>query len=152
VLAPLEDLEKATHQSRGARHFVRLHRISDGDAKLVLVVYKRRREVSPQAFHPRFASGRWVVCGESLSPPVENDPMDGAHEAQSESRREGIALSCAKDLPDDAASFGVGHRSGEQAGVERRSQDAALVCLPSQLARDLQSCAGVSHTPPQIRV
>ena len=47
MLAPLEDVEKATHKSRRARYFVRLHRVSDGDTKLVLVIDKGRPEVLP---------------------------------------------------------------------------------------------------------
>jgi hypothetical protein len=38
--------------------------------------------------------------------------------------------------------------SGEEAGVERRSEDAAFVCLPFELPRELYS--RISHAPPRI--
>jgi len=79
---PLDDVEKAAHEGCSTRHFVRLHRVLDSDAKLISVIVNRRREVPPQALRRRIASDGRVVGGECLGSPVENDAMDSGHEAQ----------------------------------------------------------------------
>jgi hypothetical protein len=134
--APLDDVEKATHECCSTRHFVCLDRVSHSDAKLISVIVQSRRKVSPQALRRRIASDGRVVGGECLGSAIENDPMDGCHEPQPEGRVVGISLSSAKDLPDDASSFGVARGPGEQPSVQRRSEGSALVCLPSKLPRD----------------
>ena len=147
-LTPLDDVEKSTHESCSTRHFVRLHRVSDSDAKLILVIVHSPREVSPQALRRRIASDGRVVGGECLGSAIENDPMDGGHEPQPQGRGVGISVSSAKDLPNDASSFGVARGPGEQAGVQRGSEGAALVRLPSKLPRDPQSRPRVAHAQP----
>lgn len=147
-LTPLDDVEKAAHESCSTRNFVRLHGVSDSDAKLISVIVHSPREVSPQALRRRIASDGRVVGGECLGSAIENDPMDGGHEPQPEGRGEGISVSSAKDLPDDASSFGVARGPGEQASIQRGSKGSALVRLPSQLARDPISRPRVAHVPP----